>query len=153
MPGMKYLGCALTLIALALDTGCGGEMRPEALPVPAASVPRFIRVKVSADKAPVRVPLEEYVRGTILSEFAPPSGDPADIERMLEVQAVIARSYAAAHVGEDDVENATLGHLEAFLPGRRRLHGVARAAERPLHAVADARVVVNQQNPRHRFLT
>ena len=58
-----------------------------------------------------------------------------------------------AHVGEDDVEGATLGHLEAFLAGRRRLHAVPRAAERPLHAVADARVVVNQQNPRHRFLT
>src|SRR5688572_32538632 len=100
MPGMKYLGCALMLITLALDTGCGGEIRPEPLPVPAASVPRFVRVKVSADKAPVRVPLEEYVRGTILSEFAPPSGDRAEIERMLEVQAVIARTRSEEHTSE-----------------------------------------------------
>ena len=58
-----------------------------------------------------------------------------------------------AHVGQDDVVGATPGHLEAFLAARRRLHGVPGAAQRPLHAVADARVVVYQQNPRHRFLT
>ena len=131
MPGMKYLGCALTLIALALDSGCGGEIRPEALPVPAASVPRFISVKVSADKAPVSVPLEEYVRGTILSEFAPPSGDPADIERMLEVQAVIARTYAAAHVGRHQREGYDLcstTHCQLYQPGRLKTSSWARLA-------------------------
>ena len=40
------------------------------------------------------VPLEEYVEATILSEFAPADGDPATVERMLEVQAVIGRTYA-----------------------------------------------------------
>src|SRR5262245_5495232 len=118
---MKYLVCVLTLIALAMDSACGGEIRPEPLPVPAASVPRFVRVKVSAGAPPVRVPLEEYVRGTILSEFAPPSGDPADIERMLEVQAVIARTYAAAHIGRHQREGYDLcstTHCQLYQPGR-----------------------------------
>ena len=118
---MKSLGCVLTLIALAMDSACGGDIRPEPLPVPAASVPRFVRVKVSANAAPVRVPLEEYVRGAILSEFAPPSGDPADIERMLEVQAVIARTYAAAHIGRhqrDGYDLCSTTHCQLYQPGR-----------------------------------
>jgi stage II sporulation protein D len=89
--------------------------------VPAGSVPRFVRVKVSANAAPVRVPLEEYVRGTILSEFAPPSGDPAEVERMLEVQAVIARTYAAAHIGRHRREGYDLcstTHCQLYQPGR-----------------------------------
>jgi stage II sporulation protein D len=104
-----------------MDSACGGEIRPEPLPVPAASVPRFVRVKVSADAAPVRVPLEEYVRGAILSEFAPPSGDPGDIERMLEVQAVIARTYAAAHIGRhqrDGYDLCSTTHCQLYQPGR-----------------------------------
>jgi stage II sporulation protein D len=120
---MKHLGCVLTLIALAMDSACGGEIRPEPLAVPSAVVPRFVRVKVSPGAAPVRVPLEEYVRGAILSEFAPPSGDPADIERMLEVQAVIARSYAAAHIGRHEREGYDLcstTHCQLYQPGRLR---------------------------------
>jgi stage II sporulation protein D len=128
---MKYLGCVLTLIALAMDSACGGEMRPEPLPVPAASVPKFVRVKVSANAAPVRVRLEEYVRGAILSEFAPPSGNPADIERMLEVQAVIARTYAAAHVGRHQREGYDLcstTHCQLYQPGRLKTSSYARLA-------------------------
>src|SRR6185503_3811795 len=104
---MKYLWCALTFAALALSAGCS-DIRPQPLRVPAASVPRFLRVKVTGQAAPVRVALEDYVRGTILSEFAPPGGDPAEIERMLEVQAVIARTYAAAHVGRHQSEGYDL---------------------------------------------
>ena len=132
MPGMKYLGCALTLMALALDSGCsGGDIRPQPLRVPVGSVPRFVKVKVSADTAPVRVPLEEYVRGTILSEFAPPSGDPADVERMLEVQAVIARTYATAHVGRhqrDGYDLCSTTHCQLYQPGRLKTSSWARLA-------------------------
>jgi stage II sporulation protein D len=117
---MKYLWCALAGAALAL-TGACSDIRPEPLRVPIGSVPRFVRVKVTAATAPVRVPLEEYVRGTILSEFAPPSGDPDDIERMLEVQAVIARTYAAAHVGRhqrDGYDLCSTTHCQLYQPGR-----------------------------------
>jgi stage II sporulation protein D len=118
---MKYLRCACVLAVLALGSACSNDIRPRPVKVPAGSVPRFVRVKVSATAAPVRVPLEEYVRGTILSEFAPPSGDPADIERMLEVQAVIARTYAAAHIGRHQREGYDLcstTHCQLYQPGR-----------------------------------
>ena len=67
------------------------------------------------------VPLEEYVRGTIISEFAPPTGDPAYVERMLEVQAVIARTYAAAHSGRhkrDGYDLCSTTHCQLYQPGR-----------------------------------
>src|SRR5215207_2335214 len=131
MLGMKYLACALTLLALTFDSACRGEIRPQAVRVPAGSVPRVVRVKVSANTAPVRVPLEEYVRGTILSEFAPPSGNPADIERMLEVQAVIARTYAAAHVGRhqrDGYDLCSTTHCQLYQPGRLKTSSWARLA-------------------------
>jgi stage II sporulation protein D len=118
---MKYLRCASMLAALALGSACSNDIRPQPVRVPAGTVPRFVRVKVSANAAPIRVPLEEYVRGTILSEFAPPSGDPADIERMLEVQAVIARTYAAAHIGRHRREGYDLcstTHCQLYQPGR-----------------------------------
>jgi stage II sporulation protein D len=139
MLGMKYLGCALTLLALAFDSGCSAEMRPQPLRVPAASVPRFVRVKISANAAPVRVPLEEYVRGTILSEFAPPSGDPADIERMLEVQAVIARTYAVAHVGRhqrDGYDLCSTTHCQLYQPGRLKTSSWARLAKEAADSTA-----------------
>ena len=117
---MKYLSCALTCAVLALSGGCT-DIRPQPLRVPAGSVPRFLRVKLTGQAAPVRVALEEYVRGTILSEFAPPGGDPADVERMLEVQAVIARTYAAAHTGRhqrDGYDLCSTTHCQLYQPGR-----------------------------------
>ena len=118
--GMKYLSCALAFAAAALCSGCS-DIRPEPLRVPAGVVPRFVRVKISPGAAPVSVPLEEYVRGTIISEFAPPTGDPAEVEQMLEVQAVIARTYAAAHIGRhrrDGYDLCSTTHCQLYQPGR-----------------------------------
>jgi stage II sporulation protein D len=128
---MKFLWCALTLAALAPGGACSSDIRPQPLRVPAASVPRFVRVKVSAGTAPVRVALEEYVSGTILSEFAPPSGDPSEVEQMLEVQSVIARSYAAAHIGRhqhDGYDLCSTTHCQLYQPGRLKTSRWARLA-------------------------
>lgn len=67
------------------------------------------------------VPLERYVEATILSEFAPPAGDAETVERMLEVQAVIGRTYAIAHLGRHAPEGYDLcdrTHCQLFQPGR-----------------------------------
>ena len=67
------------------------------------------------------VPLERYVEATILSEFAPPAGDAETVERMLEVQAVIGRTYAIAHLGRHAREGYDLcdrTHCQLFQPGR-----------------------------------
>ena len=67
------------------------------------------------------VPLEDYVEATILSEFAPANGDPATVERMLEVQALLGRTYAVGHLGRHaregyDVCDRT--HCQLYQPGR-----------------------------------
>jgi stage II sporulation protein D len=69
------------------------------------------------------VPLEEYVQGAILSEFAPAAGDPGVVERMFEVQAVIGRTYALAHLGRhraDGFDVCATTHCQLFQPGRLR---------------------------------
>lgn len=69
------------------------------------------------------VPLEEYVEGSILSEFAPSAGREAVVERMLEVQAVIARTYAAGHLGRHGREGYDLcdrTHCQLYQPSRLR---------------------------------
>jgi hypothetical protein len=88
---MKWSSCALVLAVVLLPAGCS-DVRPLPIKIPEASVPQYLRVKPAGDGRIVRVPLEDYVRAAILSEFAPPSGDRADVERMLEVQAVVART-------------------------------------------------------------
>jgi stage II sporulation protein D len=77
------------------------------------------------------VPFEEYVQATILSEFAPPSGDAAVIGRMLEVQAVISRTYAVAHMGRharSGFDLCATTHCQLFQPARLRTSRWAAAA-------------------------
>jgi stage II sporulation protein D len=69
------------------------------------------------------VPLEDYVQATALSEFAPPAGDPSLVEQMLEVQAIISRTYAVAHLGRHAREGFDLcstTHCQLYEPGRLR---------------------------------
>lgn len=82
---------------------------------------RVTHVRVKTGGPVRRVALEEYVRGTVLSEFDPPSGHRADVERMLEVQAVIARTYALAHPGRHAREGYDLcatTHCQLYQPAR-----------------------------------
>ena len=92
---MKRPGCVLFLV-LAAGSACS---RPaERLTTPAPIVARTVRVQVGEAGNVVRdVPLEEYVQGTIVSEFAPPAGEDAVVARMLQVQAVLGRTYAVAN--------------------------------------------------------
>jgi stage II sporulation protein D len=88
-----------------------------------STAPRLIRVGVvEGGKTQVRaVPIEEYVAATIVSEFAPPDGEPAVVERMLEIQAVIGRTYALAHLGRhgrDGFDLCATTHCQLFQPAR-----------------------------------
>ena len=74
---MRWCSSALALAAVLLTAGCS-DVRPLPIKMPEASVPRYVRVKPTPGGPVVRVPLEDYVRAAILSEFAPPSGDPGD---------------------------------------------------------------------------
>ena len=128
---MTLRSCVL-MLATAVLTGACSDVRPAPIEMPAAPVPRFIRVKPAPGAAVVRVALEDYVRAAILSEFAPPNGDPADVGRMLEVQAVIARTYAAAHMGRHKREGYDLcatTHCQLYQPGRLKTSTWAPLAE------------------------
>ena len=101
---MKRKIAAITWLCLVVFTlisaSCSAPATRATLPSARAQEPAFIRVGVKeGNRITIRkVPLETYVEATILSEFAPPSGEPDVIERMLEVQAVIGRTYALAHL-------------------------------------------------------
>jgi stage II sporulation protein D len=119
---MRSSWSASIVAAVLVIGGCTDE-RPFPIEVPSASIPRFVRVKTAPNAPVLRVALEDYVRGAILSEFAPPSGDPAEIERMLEVQAIIARTYAAAHLGRhqrDGYDLCSTTHCQLYQPSRIR---------------------------------
>ena len=128
---MRWCLRALALAAVLLNAGCS-DVRPLPIEMPEASVPRYVRVKPTSNGPVVRVSLEDYVGAAILSEFAPPSGDPGDIERMLEVQAVIARTYATAHLGRHQREGYDLcstTHCQLYQPSRLKTSSWAPLAD------------------------
>ena len=112
------------LVAIAvLSASCSAPATRATLPSARAPEPAAIRVGVKeGNRITIRkVPFENYVQATILSEFAPPSGDPDMVERMFEVQAVIGRTYALAHLnrhGSDGFDVCATTHCQLFEPSR-----------------------------------
>jgi stage II sporulation protein D len=114
--------CLLVLVTLILSS-CSAPARRTTLPSTSRALPAFLRIGVKeGNRITVRrVPLEDYVRATIISEFAPASGEPATVERMFEVQAVIGRTYAIANLGRhgaDGFDLCATTHCQLFEPSR-----------------------------------
>jgi stage II sporulation protein D len=82
-------GFAIVVLAALTAHACAERMTRPRVGGPS---PGFVRVDVSG--VVERVPVEEYVRVAILSELGPRRGDPGLIERILEVQAIVSRTYA-----------------------------------------------------------
>ena len=82
----------------------------------------------------VSVALEDYVAGTALSEITPVGESQATVARAYEVQTIVARSYALAHLGRHRAEGFDLcdtTHCQVYEPGRlatSRFAGDARQA-------------------------
>jgi stage II sporulation protein D len=119
---MKWSLC-LPIAALCSAAACSSPAPRNAFPSGVPRLPASIRIGVKdGNRVTIRkVPFEEYVRATMLSEFAPASGDAATVERMLEVQAVIARTYAVAHLGRHSADGYDLcatTHCQLFEPSR-----------------------------------
>jgi stage II sporulation protein D len=122
------------VVVSVLASACAGRHTPVPAPAPPATAPAADTTRPPAAGASIRVryvergvtvvrdvPIEEYVRGTIISEFAPAAGQPDAVERMLEVQAVVARTYAASNRGRHRREGFDLcatTHCQIFDPGR-----------------------------------
>jgi stage II sporulation protein D len=84
-----------------------------------------VRVQVVEEGVPVvrEVQLEEYVQATVISEVAPAAGEEGAVGKMLEVQAVISRTYAVSHLGRHSREGFDLcatTHCQLFEPRRLR---------------------------------
>jgi stage II sporulation protein D len=112
---------------LALTAGSGAASclvprAPETTPRPGgARLPAALRVRVGGRVE--TVPLEAYVLGTTLAEVSPVNEPPAAAERVLEVQTILARTYAAAHLGRHASEGFDLcdtTHCQVYQPGRIR---------------------------------
>ena len=139
---MRYSRCVLASFAIALSGACMSAIRPQPISIPAGGTAE-LRIKPAAGGAIMRVPLEEYVRAAIISEFAPPSGEPALVTRMLEVQAVIARTYAIAHRsrhGGDGFDLCSTTHCQLYQPSRLKTSRWAGAAHEA--TVQTARMVL-----------
>ena len=117
------MGRRLILAVAMVSASCSAPATRATLPSARAHEPATIRVGVKeGNRITIRkVPFETYVQATILSEFAPPNGDPEVVERMLEVQAVIGRTYALAHLNRHANEGfdvCATTHCQLFEPSR-----------------------------------
>jgi SpoIID/LytB domain protein len=80
------------------------------------------------------VPIDEYVLGAVLSEVTPLDETPAAVDRIYEVQAIIARTYAVSQIGRHHAEGFDVcdtTHCQIYDPARvrtSRFTTVARAA-------------------------
>ena len=112
--------CALVIAVLA-GAACSAPPVRAALSPARPGIPARVKVYVAQQKAIRTVPLDDYVRAAIISEYAPPEGDPALVQQMLEVQAVIARTYAVANLGRHAGQGYDLcssTHCQLYEPSR-----------------------------------
>ena len=124
----RRLRLLLAVIAV-LASACATRVGESPVPSVRRVAPSVLRVRV--DGVVRQIALEEYVRGTIVSEFAPPAGTPATVERMLEVQAVLSRTFALSHRGRherDGYDLCATTHCQLYEPSRLRTSRWASAA-------------------------
>lgn len=118
-----------------LSAGCQSLGTPAVAVTPARpsqQLPSDIRVRIAGRV--VSVAFEDYVAGTALSEVTPIGEAPSVIERVYDVQTVVARTYALAHLGRHRADGFDLcdsTHCQLYEPGRlatSRLAGDVRRA-------------------------
>jgi stage II sporulation protein D len=126
---VKIRVISAVVLAGLLWAGCGPSAQfPEAR----LTLPKEVRVRVGGRV--VSVALEDYTLGSAIAEVHPLNESVATVERIYEVQAVLARSYAAAHLGRHRAEGFDLCdgvHCQLYEPARirtSRFAAVARTA-------------------------
>src|SRR5262245_3074570 len=112
---MRRLPVLLVLL-LALVSACVAPATPEHVTVTAPST-----LRVRSGNRIVTVSLEEYVLGSALSEVSPVGEAPATVASVFELQAILARTWAVAHLGRHrdagfDLCDTT--HCQIYEPGR-----------------------------------
>lgn len=138
---MNRAAAAVLPVLLMLAAGCATQAGPAEFPPGGRAAPTQLRVRLfEGGRAVIRqVGLEDYVRGSIVAEFAPASGDPGTVERMLEVQAVLSRTYAISHLGRHDRDGYDLcatTHCQLYEPSRLSASRWAPAAAQAVRKTA-----------------
>ncbi len=148
-PGeMKRLAIAVLVIVSA--AACGSRPVAPAIPSAGIALPHHVRVQfVEQGVTVVRdVPLEEYVQATAISEVAPAAGEFQTVERMLEVQTIISRTYAVSHLGRHAREGFDLcatTHCQLFEPRRLQTSRWAAASSQAVTQTAGVVLMFERQ--------
>jgi stage II sporulation protein D len=113
----------LGTILLVSSAACLSTPIAPVTPTTGAALPRQLRVQLTEQGLTVvrDVPLEDYVQASAISEVAPAAGDIETVERMLEVQTIISRTYAVSHLARHAHEGFDLcstTHCQLFDPRR-----------------------------------
>jgi stage II sporulation protein D len=128
--------------------GCVVPTAPVSAPRAARRVALPEQLLVRSAAKVVRVDLEAYVVDTILSEVSP-VGEAADVvDRILEVQSVIARTYAVAKLGRHRADGFDLcdsTHCQLYQPARRASSRFAAAAMRAASRTASMVLTYDSQ--------
>lgn len=122
---LKVLRVLGVVAVLLMAAGCAVAPVRVMMPVARTKAPKMIRVQVREGAALVvrEVALEDYVATTALSEVHPDITDDRVAERMFEVQAVIARTYAVSNRGrhaKDGFDVCSTTHCQLYEPARLR---------------------------------
>jgi stage II sporulation protein D len=113
----------LATILLVSSAACLSTPIAPLTPTTGTALPRHVRVQLTEQGLTVvrDVPLEDYVQASSISEVAPAAGELDTVERMLEVQTIIGRTYAVSHLARHAREGFDLcstTHCQLFDPRR-----------------------------------
>lgn len=123
----------VTFLGALLSSGCLSSALPQPYPQPSApaiALPERLLVRTAGQITPVA--LEDYVVAAALSEVTPVGDSPDVVDRIYDVQTVVARTYAVAHLGRHRAEGFDFcdgTHCQVYEPARRRTSRFAAAAE------------------------
>jgi stage II sporulation protein D len=96
-------------------------------------------LRVQVDGQLSTVSLEQYVLGAALAEVTPTGESDDAVATIYEVQAIVARTYAAAHLGRHASEGFDLcskTHCQLYQPGRIQTSRFAALARRAVVATS-----------------
>ncbi len=125
---------ALSAAGSLFIAGCQPPQLPESV---GFRLPESVTVRTAGHIE--SVPLEDYVLGSTLAEVAPVDQSPATVQRIFEVQAVLARTYAAGHLGKHRAEGFDLcdtTHCQLYDPNRLRVSRFAADAREAVRRTA-----------------
>jgi stage II sporulation protein D len=134
--GRRVKFVVLAAAVLVSLQACGPD-RARMPGVPSPDVPQRLRVQVAGRV--ITVALEQYVLGAVLSEVIPSGESEETAATIYEVQSIIARSYASAHLGRHGREGFDLcdkTHCQLYEPNRIQTSKFAPVARKAVVATS-----------------